>query len=85
MLPVATPPNAIVFSAAHMNPVDMVSIIFISSIYRIHIYLLIQVLLNLLDESRFLDEHNLCYGDLHIHIHLWRFLIQFQRVPKLGA
>ncbi len=27
MLPVATPPNAIVFSAAHMNPVDMVSII----------------------------------------------------------
>jgi di/tricarboxylate transporter len=26
MLPVATPPNAIVFSAAKMNPVEMVNI-----------------------------------------------------------
>lgn len=30
MLPVATPPNAIVFSAAKMNPVEMVN--------RIHLY-----------------------------------------------
>lgn len=58
MLPVATPPNAIVFSATKMNPVEMVrSVKNKEKNYNLSLPCI-------LDESRFRYEH--CLRDCHL-------------------
>jgi hypothetical protein len=74
MLPVATPPNAIVFSASKMKPIELVKSVELVRSDHLHIELLA-------DQSGFPDEHRLRSGAVRINGILRRSAVRHPHFP----
>ena len=90
MLPVATPPNAIVFSAAKMNPVEMVICEVISE-HQLRFTIRMFRMFNYFssdtptDESWLVHEYCLRYRHLRVDGDVGKSHLQRKGIPRLGC